>query len=278
MILTDYENIIKNKKTAQNFMLGLCWKNHQRFCPKCRHRKLYTLASGRRRCSRCKYTFHDFSQRFINYSQLSCRQWLRFLKLFELEVSPEQMAKQMNISYNTAHKALIITRLAILAHSQQGSQLIRSLPLLPLLNNREHQRDQNPVLGIQETENQVHVECLLQFSLEELLHLRLDFQLRSKHFGHIIYTDSYKHYSGLIIYDTGLFDRYKIAHCSSALFLDHQSHFWHFAYSRLLHFKTLSPLKLLLYIKELEYRYNQHNEDIFTDIASRICSFVPSLE
>ncbi|MFP4672180.1 MAG: transposase [Desulfohalobiaceae bacterium] len=278
MILTHYENLIKSRKTAQRFLLEFCWKNHQRFCPRCRCRKLYNLSSGKRRCSRCKYTFHDFSLRFINYSQLSCRQWLRFLKLFELEVGAEQMAKQLDISYNTVRKAQTICRLAILAHSLYGPQLIRTLSLFSLLSNQEHGREQNPVLGIQEADGHVFVDCLPQFGMESLLYLHLDHQLQTKSAGHVLYTDSYKQYTGLLIYDTGLFARYKVQHNSSAFPLERYSHFWCFVQPRLQHFKVLNPVKLLLYLKELEFRYNHRQEDIFRDLALRICSFVPSLE
>ncbi len=83
MNFQEYEKIIKNENSAKKYLLQFCWKNHQRFCPKCRSRKLYALQGGRRRCARCAYTFHDFSQRFLNNGNLSCQQWLRLIKLFE---------------------------------------------------------------------------------------------------------------------------------------------------------------------------------------------------
>ncbi|NLP05694.1 DDE transposase, partial [Candidatus Fermentibacteria bacterium] len=66
MRLEAYESLISSPASARKYLLGFCWKNHQRHCPRCRTRKLYRLADGRRRCSKCGFTFHDFSGRWIN--------------------------------------------------------------------------------------------------------------------------------------------------------------------------------------------------------------------
>ncbi|MCH7711031.1 MAG: transposase [Proteobacteria bacterium] len=56
-----YEKLEFTETSARRYLLGFCWKNHQRFCPRCRCRKVYRLADERRRCARCRYTFHDIS-------------------------------------------------------------------------------------------------------------------------------------------------------------------------------------------------------------------------
>lgn len=71
MDLEAYEKLVFTETPARRYLLGVCWKNHQRFCPRCRCRKVYRLADGRRRCARCRYTFHDFSGRWINRGALS---------------------------------------------------------------------------------------------------------------------------------------------------------------------------------------------------------------
>lgn len=83
MDLKAYEHLIRSESAARKYMLGFCWKTHQRFCPVCRQRKLYKLTDSRRRCSRCGYTFHDFSGRWLNLVDLSCGHWLRLIKLFD---------------------------------------------------------------------------------------------------------------------------------------------------------------------------------------------------
>jgi len=97
MDLSTYYNLISSESNARKYLLGKCFKNHQRFCPRCNNRKLYKLKGGRYRCSRCSYTFHDFSGRWINQGRLTCVQWLFLIKLFELEVSVRKMSLQEKI-------------------------------------------------------------------------------------------------------------------------------------------------------------------------------------
>ncbi|MFO8031753.1 MAG: hypothetical protein R6U22_04350 [Desulfohalobiaceae bacterium] len=188
------------------------------------------------------------------------------------------MANQLDISYNTVRKALIISRLAILADSADSPQIFSSLSLLSLLGNQEKPHCINPILGLREEAEQAFVDYLPHFSQESMLYFGLGSQLQTKSFGHVIYTDKYKQYLGLLLYDTGLFDRYRLRPSKCPLALDLESHFWEFALPRLLHFKDQNPLKLFLYLKELQFRYNQRQTDIFSNLASLICSFVPSLE
>ena len=124
MDLKAYEKLIRSESSARKYLLGFCWKNQQRFCPKCRARAFVKLDDGRRRCKQCGYTYHDFSRRWINLSRLNPDQWLRVVKLFELEVSARMIAKQVGLAYNTAHRAVTILRMAILAHSEDAQALL----------------------------------------------------------------------------------------------------------------------------------------------------------
>ena len=117
MDLTTYERLIKTEFAARNYLLGFCFENHQRFCPRCETRKLYRLKDGRRRCSSCRYTFHDFTGRWINRGNLTPGQWLRLVKLFELELSTRKISQQLGISYDSVYGAIHTIRAAILALS-----------------------------------------------------------------------------------------------------------------------------------------------------------------
>lgn len=125
MDLTNYFTIVKNEQSAYKYLSKKCLKNGHRFCPRCKQRKLYKLADKRRRCSRCKYTFHDFSGRWINHGRFSCVQWLHLIKLFELELSVRKMAEQMNMAYNTVYNAIQTIRYAILAHAEDAADLLK---------------------------------------------------------------------------------------------------------------------------------------------------------
>ena len=110
MELTCYETIVKSEDKAFRYLSKKCRENGHRFCPKCTCRVLWKLGSGRRRRSRCRCTFTDFSGRWLNQSRLSCQNWLRVLKLFELEVSTNKIASQLAAPYNTVHRAVMLIR------------------------------------------------------------------------------------------------------------------------------------------------------------------------
>ena len=94
------------------------------FAPAASNGKLYKLADERYRCSRCNYTFHDFSGRWINYGRLSCLQWLSLIKLFELEVSVRKMSLQLGLSYRAVYGAVNTIRMAILSHAEDAQSLL----------------------------------------------------------------------------------------------------------------------------------------------------------
>ena len=124
MELSTYYKIISSESKANKYLSKKCLKNGHRICPRCNNRKLYKLTTGKRRCSKCKYTFHDFSGRWVNYGRLSSVQWLSLLKLFELEQSVRKIAEQMNLAYNTAYKAIETIRYAIIAHAEDAIDLL----------------------------------------------------------------------------------------------------------------------------------------------------------
>ena len=124
MDLNTYHKLVNKENSARKYLTKKCRKNGRRFCPRCKHQKLYKLSSGRRRCANCKYTFQDFSGRWINHGRLGCIQWLSIIKLFELELSVRKMAEQMGLAYNTVYQAVHTIRCSILAHAEDASAIL----------------------------------------------------------------------------------------------------------------------------------------------------------
>lgn len=254
-------------------MLGKCWKNHQRFCPRCKTRKLYKLGDGRRRCSRCGYTFHDFSGRWINSCRLTVSQWLRLTKLFELEVGVRQISEQLGISHNTAYKAVCTLRHAILAQSHDGQQLLKCGGLQPPSNKSTAGRNSSQpiVFGINESNAQAPVSFVSNFHPETISHLGL----KAANIGSIIYTDKYKDWDALVFHGTAYAK--KGSKANRGVFIDGAKGFWSFAKHRLTQTSGVSQTKFPLYLKELEFRYTNWS-NTFDILASCLCSFVPNPE
>jgi transposase len=113
MNIKSFESLVRTENTARWYLSGLCWKNYRRFCIRCNSYQIYRIVGKRLRCKRCKYTFHDFSGRWINKLRISCQDWLWIIKLFELEMSARKIAQQIDLSYPTVLKAVTLIRKAI---------------------------------------------------------------------------------------------------------------------------------------------------------------------
>jgi transposase len=249
---------------------AICWvfagKTIKRHCPRCRERRLYRLASGRRRCSRCDYTFHDFSQRFLNLCGLSCRQWLWFLKLTELWTPARDMAGQMGVAYATALKAQDTLRRAILAQALDARALRQA--------EAEADPQASPVFGLVEIGGVAICDVLPDVTAESLLHFKLNFRLKTASQGPVVYTAPYRNYLTLLGCGPALWPTRLIHHDDKRLPAD-AGGFWPWAKRQLSGQRGLGPATFALRLKELELRYNYRDQDVFPLLAKALCGFVP---
>jgi len=280
MELETYYKLISSESRARKYLLGKCFKNHQRICPRCSCRKLYKLREGRYRCSRCDYTFQDFSGRWINRGRLSAVQWLSLIKLFELEVSVRKMSLQLGLSYRAVYGAVSAIRMAILSHAEDASTLLGGeieLDEAYFGGRRKGNRGRGaagkvPVFGILEREGRVHVSVVPDVSAATLLKLTVKKVRR----GSVVYTDKFGSYNSLMFCG---YRHLKVDHqkyfSSGKVYINGLEGFWSWAKERLIKHHGVSKNYFPLYLKELEFRYNNRNDDIFDQIATYLCDLVP---
>ena len=273
MNVNAFTELIKSEEKAKKYLLQFCWKNHQRFCPRCNSRKLYRLREGRRRCSRCGYTFHDFSARFINTGKLSCVQWLWLLKLYELDAPLKIMATQLDLTYNTVHKVMGAIRRSILCNALDASMYLN----LGFMN--ADGPPFTPVFGVMERGGWVFVDLAPDLTPEAVAHFRANFHMRTRTRGRLVYTDRYRHYDCLLFHAASE----EILHpfmkgSGEDLLIDSKSGFWPYLLQRVQSSRGLSPKWFPFVLKDLEFRYNHRQEDIIGLVAAFLCAFVPKGE
>lgn len=278
--MKTYESLVINDRTATRHVLEKVFKNHQRVCPFCRSRENWKLSDGRRRCKRCHKTFHDLTRRWWSKVNLPMDIWLRIIKLFELEVSGRKIASQTGLAYNTVHKALMALRHSILAHANDGEEIILSgeieLDESYFGDRRKGKRGRGvagkiPVFGILSRGGKVSVSMVPDVKGDTLL----DLTVKKVRRGSIVYTDKYK------AYDSLMFCGYR--HLSvdhSSRFSEGKVHinglegFWSWAKEQLFKHHGISPKWFPLYLKELEFRYN-HRKD--NDLFERLVEYMSDL-
>jgi transposase len=285
MTISSREDLLRSEDAALAYVLRECWPGGGRFCPRCGESRLYDLAGGRSRCARCKYTFQDFSGRWINNGGLSPLTWLRLADLFSREPTVHQMAVEAGLSYNATYKAVTTMRFAILAHATDAVQLLGpETGLGSFLRNRKLTGDPDsggrgtvPVFGILERNGWLFIDLVSGMSAETVFHFNHSFHLKVERAGNLIWTDRYRHYDALVFCgDDSLPYEYLRRH-DRPVAVECGTGFWAFAEKRLKLFKGITPRRFPLYLKELEFRYNMRHSDIFPVLVRYLCDFVPDM-
>lgn len=282
MRLIDYEYYIKNESTARRYLLEFCWKNHQRFCPRCRRRKNYPLTDGRRRCARCSYTYHDFSGRWVNNCDLTCQDWLRIIKLFEIDLTVLAMSKEVDLAYNTVYKAITTIRCAIAANAIDARNFFgsdRSIELKTsgrMLSIKPSNTFSTPVFGVMEHSGMVFVDLVPGLHPETVFHFHHSFGLELGHWGKTYFSAPYQRYQALLFCTSAPPPRFlEFTLLQAPLQSAKSPPCISYLLDKIRRYRGLSPEKFPLYVKELEYRYNNRNNDIYTETARLLCKFVP---
>ena len=122
-----------------------------------------------------------------------------------------------------------------------------------------------PVFGILERNGRVKVEVVRDIKAGTLLRKTIEKVKR----GSLIYTDRFRVYDGLVMYG---FKHERIDHsrrfANGKAYINGIEDFWSFAKESLLRFHGLSPRLFLLYLKELEFRYNTRGKNFYEELLN----------
>lgn len=278
MKLETFEFVGKTENRARLFFKKTCWKNGLVFCTRCRSRKIYRIINKRYRCKPCGYTFHDFTGRWINRLRISYKSWLWIIKFFEVEVSARKIAQQVRLSYPTVLKALTIIRLSMLAQRDPDLFMVGEVEVDESYfgGRRKGKRGRGaagkvPVFGILERNGIVKVNVLPDVTAESLLNMTIKTVRR----GSIVYTDKFRSYDALMFCG---YRHLRVDHgkrfSHGKVYINGLEGFWSYAKERLAKFHGVSKEKFPLYLKEMEFRYNNRNKNIFNLTVQNLCGLV----
>jgi len=279
MNLQTFEFVGKTENKARLYFRKSCWKKGYIFCTRCRSHKIYRISGKKYRCKKCGYTFHDFTNRWINKLNITFKQWLWIIKLFELEVSANKIAQQTELSYPTVLKACNIIRAAIVFNNKGTKELLGGeieIDESYFGGKRKGKRGRGarnkvPVFGILERKGIVKVEVIKDVTAESLL----DMTIKTVRRGSIVYTDRFRSYDALMFcgYRHLKIDHGKIF-SQGKVYINGLEGFWSYAKERLIKFHGVSCKYFPLYLKEMEFRYNNRFKNIFNLIVQNLCNFI----
>jgi len=174
------EGLLESESIARDYLLRFCWQGGSPHCPRCQCSKIYQLKEGRIRCSQCRYTFHDFSDRWINSARLTCRQWIRLVRLFEQDMSTRQISSSLSVSYDTAYRAVNAIR--------------RSLPSSLESTTDDRCIEESPVFGINTLNGRIEADVVPDLRPKQVLAQNS----RNTKLSSVVFSVSYDGYEALV--------------------------------------------------------------------------------
>jgi len=201
--------------------------------------------------------------------------------MFELELSTRKMAKQVRISYPTVLKAVDLIRRSIVTNQGDRDLVEGEVEMDEAYfgGKRKGKRGRGaghkvPVFGILERQGLVQVEILSDVSAQSLLNLTVKKVRR----GSIVYTDKFRGYDALMFcgYRHLRIDHQKVF-SAGKVYINGLEGFWSYAKERLIKHHGVSIRKFPWYLREMEFRYNHRNQNVFEILVKNLCNFVPDL-
>ena len=254
MTILDFQGIVRSEREARGYLLSRCKRVSAPRCPSCSEARLYTIEGGaRRRCAHCGYTFNPFSGRYLNRVKLSAREWLWAVKLFGLEMPATVIATELGISYPTGLKAIDTIREAIAAAMEDGDGAADETNTEPACSPKGLTQDTEAPIP----SGAVLMRLCTNGSCLVLTEKSIEYSAISCRERIVPVVDLGKGFPHLRVY------------CNAP-------GFWPYAKERLSKYHGVSPGKLALYLREMEFRWEHRNAALFEGALDALCAFVPS--
>jgi transposase len=236
-------------------------------CPHCGGTRLGRIRRQRYKCYGCRREWGVRKGSIFERSQVPFSTLLLAVKLFELDMSVREAARQLGLAYNTAYRLHHLLRTAILCTAEDAASLKGEVELDESYfgGRRNGKRGRGaagnvPVFGILERGGKVRVEVVQNVKGATLL----DLTIKKVKRGSLVYTDRFQSYNGLVSYG---FRHQRIDHgkrfANGKVYINGIEGFWSFAKERLMKYHGVDPTRFPFYLKELEFRYNYRDVDLF---------------
>jgi transposase len=246
-------------------------------CPYCQGTRINRVRRAKYKCYTCNREWGVRRGSILEGLRVPFTKFLMAIKLFEIDTSVREAAKQLGLAYNTVYNLHSLIRNAILTVDGSTNSFSCEIEMNESYfgGRRKGKRGRGaagkvPVFGILERGGKVTFEVVSDVQSETLLELAIKKVKR----GSLIYTDKFRSYNGLVSYG---FKHRRIDHgkkfANGKVYINGIEGFWSFAKERLLKYHGVDAEKFPLYLKELEYRYNHRDRDLFDDLIQVLVGY-----
>ena len=251
----------------------------KRICPRCQCRNINHVAN-RYACRKCRYKFDDFTGTYLAKIRVPLNAIVHLLYLFSLGVPAYRIRFYAGISLKTIEHTFRIFREAIYDSSMVNLRLSGKLELDEAMfgGYRKGKRgwgaeDKTLVFGIYKRNGHVMTFPVPDRKYDALM------ELIKKHTrkGSLYYTDDYTAYASLIMRG-----KHKVVSHGMDEYVRGDSHingmegFWSYAKTWMYHYRGVPKQYFHLYLKEIEFRFNNRDENIFEMLVKMLVKHVPN--
>ena len=277
MNLNELAQYISDEEKAEQVLREIGVLKRYTTCPFCGENHIGRVRRFKIKCYRCNKEWGARRGSILEGQKIPFTKFLMAIKLFELDTSVRESAKQLGLAYNTVYHLYQILRHAIIITDSDNGSFSGEIEMDESYfgGRRKGNRGRGaagkvPVFGILERGGKVKVEVVGDVKGDTLLELAI----RKVKRGSLIYTDRFRSYNGLVSYG---FKHRRIDHgkkfANGKVYINGIEGFWSFAKERLMKYHGVDPRKFPLYLKELEFRYNHRDRDLFNDLLQVLVGY-----
>jgi len=277
MNFSELAQYISDEEKAEQVLREIGILKRYTTCPFCGENHIGRVRRFKFKCYRCNKEWGVRRGSVLEGLKTPFTKFLMAIKLFELDTSVRESAKQLGLAYNTVYHLYQILRHAIIITEPDNGSFSGEIEMDESYfgGRRKGNRGRGaagkvPVFGILERGGKVKVEVVGDVKGDTLLELAIKKVKR----GSLIYTDRFRSYNGLVSYG---FKHRRIDHgkkfANGKVYINGIEGFWSFAKERLMKYHGVDPRKCPLYLKELEFRYNHRDRDLFNDLLQVLVGY-----
>jgi transposase len=277
MNLIELAQYIGDEEKAEHVLREIGILKQYTACPFCGENHIGRVRRFKIQCYHCNKEWGVRRGSILEGLKIPFTKFLMAIKLFELDTSVRESAKQLGLAYNTVYHLYQTLRHAIIISDSENGSFSGEIEMDESYfgGRRKGNRGRGaagkvPVVGILERGGKVKVEVVGDVKGDTLLELAIKKVKR----GSLIYTDRFRSYNGLVSYG---FKHRRIDHgkkfANGKVYINGIEGFWSFAKERLMKYHGVNPKKFPLYLKELEFRYNHRDRDLFNDLLQVLVGY-----
>lgn len=244
MNLIELSELLLNENLAEQYLLKHNILKTFSHCEKCNSNRITSISRGRYRCNNCESEWGNRKGSILHRQSLSASKLLGIIKLFELELTAIQTSKELDLPERTTQRMYAKIRDAIVGNTflETNDKLIKGDSIKFSVTNCNGLVSINPFVNDE-----------IRSNLFYLQRSRIPNKETTFYFKHL-------HLNSNSI-------RRKLND-----FPVSQNQFWRFANTHLQKYRGTKVNSLYLFLKEVEFRYN-NKPDLFNQLINVIACF-----